>query len=579
MAELFVLRLMLEPIAMALLYGQHQQQSVHDNMGSRSENIAIIINMGVGYCDVCVSATTGGVLQIKALSGSHIEGNDIVHNIMHHLLPNMDSLFLSHTNNEMKAMGLLRVASQDAVIKLSSQDIVMIDVDLENGLRICKVLEWPEFEKVNRKVFEKCESLVEQCVFVVRVYVEDISDVILVGGCSNIAKVKSLVLVLCKKDEAYMGTLWKLWFAVLYWKEQWLLENMTMPARKKMWFTTTRDNQIEVLIVVYEGEGKKVDESRILGYFKIMGIPSAPKGIPEISVCMDLDASNVLRVYAGAVSPQTHQPGIPFLEVRMSTLDDGHGWCAEALVKMYGSTEALGNFKNIEGEGSYRLHHRVYNPSLTNRSWENPGDYIDVVLNSDEEWVNYVFTSQVKVGKKRLQEALDSLELAWGKEASLLSDNNKLKRDLEAINDAVEKRMVGQHINHEQVLKSMIAGKDKEKVDLKAHYQAQFDGECRVTVWVKEFIEDKEFDPNTLERLFIAKLPIAEDSLQMNEREVDVVVEGVGRGMETLVVEGIAAGVTTDMIADNARSRPSTVGAEGVDAAELVREEDAATPV
>ncbi|KAF6162739.1 hypothetical protein GIB67_029008 [Kingdonia uniflora] len=373
MAGLFVLRLMPEPTAVALLYGQHQQQTVHDNMGSGSENIAIIFNMGAGYCDVCVSATAGGVSQIKALSGSHIGGEDIVQNIMHHLLPNMDSLFLSHGNNEMKAMGLLRVAAQDAVIKLSSQDIVMIDVDLENGLRICKVLGRPEFEEVNRKVFEKCESLVEQCLFAARVDVEDISDVILVGGCSNIPKVKSLVLELCKKDEAYMGMdpleavvcgaalegavasgvsdpLGSLDLLTIQATPQSLgieadghtfvpiiPRNMTMPARKEMWFTTTRDNQTEALIVVYEGEGKKVDENRILGYFKIMGIPSAPKGIPEISVCMDLDASNVLRVFAGAVSPQTHQPVMPFLEVRMPTVDDGHGWCAETLVKMYGS--------------------------------------------------------------------------------------------------------------------------------------------------------------------------------------------------------------------------------------------------
>ncbi|KAF6135073.1 hypothetical protein GIB67_040384 [Kingdonia uniflora] len=172
MAGLFVLWLMPEPTTVALIYGQHQQHMVHDNMGSGS---------------------------------THIGGGDIVQNIMHHLLPNMDSLFLSHKNNEMKAMGLLRVAAQDVVIKLSSQDIAMINVDLENGLRICKVPGQPEFEEVNRKVFEKCESLVEQCVFAVRVDVEEISDVILVAGCPNIPMVKSLILELCKKDEAFMG--------------------------------------------------------------------------------------------------------------------------------------------------------------------------------------------------------------------------------------------------------------------------------------------------------------------------------------------------------------------------------------
>ncbi|KAF6166741.1 hypothetical protein GIB67_005617 [Kingdonia uniflora] len=360
----FVLRLMPEPTSVALLYGQHQQQTVHDNMGSGSENIAMIFNMDAGYCDVCVTATTGGVSHIKALSGSHIGGEDIVQNIMHHLLPNIGSLFLSHRNNDMKAMGLLRVAAQDAVIKLSSQDIVMIDVDLENGFRI---------------LFKKCESLVKQCVFASRVDVEDISDVIFVDGCSNIPKEKGLVLELSKKDEAYMGMdplevgvcsaalegavasevsdpLGSLDLLTIQATPQSLgieadghtfvpiiPRNMTILARKELLFTTTRDNQTEALIVFYEGKGKKVDENHILGYFKIMGIPSAPKGIPEISVCIDLDASNVLRVFVGAISPQTHQFVMPFHEVRMPIVDDGHGWCAEALVKMYGSDVWIGS--------------------------------------------------------------------------------------------------------------------------------------------------------------------------------------------------------------------------------------------
>ncbi|KAF6154067.1 hypothetical protein GIB67_018989 [Kingdonia uniflora] len=212
----------------------------------------------------------------------------------------------------------------------------MINVDLENGLRICKVLRQPEFEEV-------------------------ISDVILVGGCSNIPKVKSLVLELCKKDEAYMGMdpleavvcsavlegavasrvsdpLESLDLLTMQVAPQSLgIEadghtfvpiipwNMIMPVRKEMWFTTARDNQMEALIVAYEeGKGKVVDENRILGYFKIIGIPSALKGIPEISVCMDLDAPNILRVFARAVLPQTHQPVMPFLKVRMPIVDDGH---------------------------------------------------------------------------------------------------------------------------------------------------------------------------------------------------------------------------------------------------------------
>ena len=111
-----------------------------------------------------------------------------------------------------------------------------------------------------------------------------------------------------------------------------------MPARKELVFTTIHDNQTEALIIVYEGEGEKAEENHLLGYFKIMGIPAAPKGVLEINVCMDIDAANVLRVLAGVVMPGSRQPAIPVMEVRMPTVDDGHGWCAEALNRTYGAT-------------------------------------------------------------------------------------------------------------------------------------------------------------------------------------------------------------------------------------------------
>ncbi|KAF5182523.1 Heat shock protein [Thalictrum thalictroides] len=374
MAGLHVLRLMPEPTAVALLYAQQQQQSVHENMGSGSEKIALIFNMGAGYCDVCVTATAGGVSEIKALSGSTIGGEDILQNVMHHVLPNLDSLFLSHGIKEIKALGLLRIATQDAIHKLSSQNSAKIDVDLGSGLRISKVLHRFEFEEVNQKIFEKCGNLVTQCLFDAKEDVGNISDVILVGGCSNIPKISSLVLSLCRKGEAYMGMnrleaivcgaalegaiasgvtdpLGSLDLLTIQTTPSSIgiqaggnnfvpiiIRNTTMPARKELWFTTAHDNQTEALIVVYEGGGKTVEENHLLGYFKVMGIPSAPKGTPEISVCMDIDASNALRVYAGVGMPGVQHPVMPFLEVRMPSVDDGHGWCAAALMKMYGST-------------------------------------------------------------------------------------------------------------------------------------------------------------------------------------------------------------------------------------------------
>ncbi|KAK2974024.1 hypothetical protein RJ640_011389 [Escallonia rubra] len=377
MAGLHVLRLMPEPTAVALLYAQQQQQSIQENMGSGSEKIALIFNMGAGYCDVAITATAGGVSQIKALAGSTLGGEDILQNMMHHLVPDMDSLFSSRGLNEIKAMGLLRVATQDAIHKLSFQASVQINVDLGNGTKVCKEVDREEFEKVNSKVFEKCEELITQCLQDAKAKVEDVNDVILVGGCSIIPKIRSVVLGICKTDMIYSGMnpleaavsgaalegavasgisdpfgnldLLTIQATPLSIGVQAdgnsfvpiIHRNTTMPARKESIFTTLHDNQSQALIIVYEGNEETVGKNHLLGYFKITGIPPAPKGVPEINVSMDIDASNVLRVFAGVMIPGTQHPATPFMEARMPTVDDGHGWCAEALYRTYGTTTDL----------------------------------------------------------------------------------------------------------------------------------------------------------------------------------------------------------------------------------------------
>ncbi|MED6185857.1 hypothetical protein PIB30_061059 [Stylosanthes scabra] len=375
MAGLHVLRLMPEPTAVALLYAQQQQKTSHDNMGSGSEKIALVFNIGAGYCDVAVTATAGGVSQIKSLAGSTIGGEDLLQNMMRHLLPDSESLFRNRSAKEIKTIGLLRLATQDAIHRLSSESNVQVDIDLGDGLRISKVIDQEEFEEVNRMIFEECESLIIRCLQDAKVEVEDVNDVIIVGGCSHIPKVKNLVNSIFKGKELYKGmnlleaavcgaavegaiasgisdpfgnldllTIQSTPLAIGIRADGGnfvpiIPRNTAMPVKKGLVFTTLHDNQTEALIVVYEGEeGKKAEENHLLGYFKIMGIPSAPKSIPKIDLCMDIDASNVLRVLAGVVMPGSRQPAIPVMEVRMPMVDDGHGWCAEALNRNYGST-------------------------------------------------------------------------------------------------------------------------------------------------------------------------------------------------------------------------------------------------
>ncbi|KAL5102241.1 hypothetical protein RYX36_006568 [Vicia faba] len=377
MAGLHILRLMPEPTAVAMLYGQQQLKASQESMGG-SEKIALIFNMGAGYCDVAVTATDGGVSQIKALAGSTIGGEDLLQNMMRHLLPN---IFKTHGVKEIESMALLRVATQDAIHRLSSEISVQVDVDLGDGLKVYKVVDRAEFEEVNKEVFEKCERLIIQCLHDAKVKAEDVNDVIIVGGCSYIPKVKNLVTNICKVSEVYkdinplegavsgaamegavasgitdpFGNLDLLMIQATPLAigiradgsgfVPVIPKNTRLPARKDLCFTTIHDNQSEALIVVYEGEGKQAEENHLLGYFKLMGIPPAPKGVPEINVCMDVDTANVLTVLAGVLMPGSRTPAVPFMQVRMPMIDDAQGWCAEALNRTYGATMDLVTLK------------------------------------------------------------------------------------------------------------------------------------------------------------------------------------------------------------------------------------------
>ncbi|KAK9664779.1 hypothetical protein RND81_14G067700 [Saponaria officinalis] len=374
MAGLHVHRLMPEPTAVALMYAQQKLQTAHDSMGSGSEMVTLIFNMGAGYCDVTVSATAGGVSQIKALSGAPIGGEDILQNMMRYLVPDFDVIFSRHGLDEIKSMASLRIATQNAIHKLSSQASVEVEADLGNGKIVSKIVDRSEFEDVNRMIFEQIESLVKQCLHDAKVETEDLTDIILVGGCSLIPKVRDVVKRTCNTDILYEGinpleaavrgaalegavasgmtdpfgnldllTIQATPLSVGIRANgnrfvPIIQRNTTVPSRKDLVFTTVHDNQTQALIVVYEGEETHIEKNHLLGYFMITGIPPLPKGEPEINVCMDIDASNVLRVLAGVVIPGSQKPVMPIMEVRMPTVDDGHGWCGEALNTTYGST-------------------------------------------------------------------------------------------------------------------------------------------------------------------------------------------------------------------------------------------------
>jgi heat shock protein 4 len=131
-----------QPTSVALWYAQQQLQDfAHDNMDNESMKIALIFNMDAGFCDVAVNAaTTNGKWRIKALTGSTIGGEDLLGNMMRHLLPDSENIFKKHVHEdgEIKSMALFRCEIQEAITRLSSQTHVEVDLDLGYGLKICK---------------------------------------------------------------------------------------------------------------------------------------------------------------------------------------------------------------------------------------------------------------------------------------------------------------------------------------------------------------------------------------------------------------------------------------------------------
>lgn len=205
MAGLHSLRIMPEPTVVALLYTKQQQEFVPLNVFDGSEKNALIFNMGAGFCDVAAIATAGGVSMTKAMTGAAIGCEDILQNLMQHLLPNAEALFSRHGVDGIRMMESPRVAAQNAILELSSETSSLVDVDLGNWTHISKTITREECEGVNLQVFEKSENLIIQCLQESQVDPEDLAEVVLVGGCSKIPKTINLVKELCGKEELYQG--------------------------------------------------------------------------------------------------------------------------------------------------------------------------------------------------------------------------------------------------------------------------------------------------------------------------------------------------------------------------------------
>jgi molecular chaperone DnaK len=324
-AGLTVRRIINEPTAAALAYGLDKQ--------GKSMKIAVF-DLGGGTFDISILDLGDGVFEVLSTNGdTHLGGDNFDKVIIDWLAEEFRKESNIDLRKDPKALQRLKEAAETAKIELSTTAqseinlpyLAMIDgapVHLERTLTRAK------FESLADNLFERCLTPCKEALKAAKLTVNDIDEVILVGGSTRIPKVQQLVQDFFKREPnrsvnpdevvavgaAIQGgvlsgdvkgvllldvTPLSLGIETMGGVMTRLIEaNTTIPTKKSEVFSTASDNQTSVEIHVLQGERPMAMDNRTLGKFHLDGIPSAPRGIPQVEVTFDIDANGILNVSA-----------------------------------------------------------------------------------------------------------------------------------------------------------------------------------------------------------------------------------------------------------------------------------------
>ena len=323
-AGLEVMRIINEPTAASLAYG----------LDKKNEEKICVFDLGGGTFDVSILNVADSVCQVISTSGDgHLGGDDFDNALVTYIADKFQAANGIDLRKDPMSLQRLQEACEKAKKELSSAattdiNLPFITADATGPKHLMEKLTRAQFEQLVNNLVERCRGPVNQCLRDANLSPSDIDEVVLVGGSSRIPMVQELVKKIFGKEPhkgvnpdevvavgaAIQGgvlsgevndillldvTPLTLGIETLGGVMTPLVErNTTIPTTKKQVFSTAENNQSAVTVRVFQGERPMANDNRLLGQFNLDGIPAAPRGIPQIEVCFDIDSNGILNVSA-----------------------------------------------------------------------------------------------------------------------------------------------------------------------------------------------------------------------------------------------------------------------------------------